>query len=725
MNTKLFLSQLFTLCALFLIQITLCYGSDLDDEQAYGYLKTLELEDLLKVEVTLDEVFDVFDGLIKAKKVSIATGNKQSTARAPAVTTVITAQDIEAMGATDLDEVLETVPGLHVAYFAARYDPIYVIRGIYSDFNPQVLLLINGVPLKNLLTGHRIVVGDGMPINAIERIEIIRGPGSAMYGADAWAGVINIITKKAPQNETGIRLGSFNTKEAWVLQGGHYAGFNETVTVEYRDTDGQKELITADAQTALDKIYDTHASLAPGPVNLSRRMFDVRLDISQGPWQWRTSLRDRSHVGTGAGNSRALDPIGLYAERHFSNDITYQNNHFQDWEITIQLNHVNTGWNVERDIYTYPPDAFGGKYPKGHISRVVEASEQQMGTSLSTVYSGITRHLLRMGLGYSYGKLYGVRAVRNFGIDPDSGLPLSSADEFRLVAPFIKEGVRQNKYLFLQDTWQFSSDWEMTAGLRYDHYSDFGSTVNPRIALVWQTRPNLTTKLLYGRAFRAPAFFELYAINSPVAQGNPDVTPETLESLELALNYRATSNLNLETNLFTYRTDDNIRYVRDQPGTVPIAQNVGQQKGFGLEGELRWKTSVRSSILANYAYVKATDRTTHHDTGNYPRHSAYVRTDWLLIPNWYLDVQANWIADRQRVLGDPRPAIADYTTVDLTLRYKDIREGRANVAFSIRNLFDAEAREPSLGPDSTGMIAIPDDLPLAERSFFVELRYQF
>jgi iron complex outermembrane receptor protein len=133
----------------------------------------------------------------------------------------------------------------------------------------------------------------------------------------------------------------------------------------------------------------------------------------------------------------------------------------------------------------------------------------------------------------------------------------------------------------------------------------------------------------------------------------------------------------------------------------------------------------KSSLLANYSYAKAINKTISHDAGDYPRHTAYLRTDWLLVPNWYLDVQAKWIADRHRTLGDPRSPIADYTTVDFTLRYKDIQRGRTNIAFSIRNLFDADAREPSLGPDSKGMISIPNDLPLAGRSYFLELRYQF
>ena len=127
--------------------------------------------------------------------ISLATGSHQEVSRAPAVATVITNAAIEVMGAVDLDEVLETVPGLHVSYSAVSLNPIYTIRGIHSEFNPQILMLINGIPITHLFLGNRGQAWGGMPVNNIARIEIIRGPGSALYGADAFSGTINIVTK--------------------------------------------------------------------------------------------------------------------------------------------------------------------------------------------------------------------------------------------------------------------------------------------------------------------------------------------------------------------------------------------------------------------------------------------------------------------------------------------------------------------------------------------------
>ena len=152
--------------------------------------------------------------------ISLVTGSKQPLRRAPAVATVITADDIAASGATDLDEVLETVPGLHVSRSTIVNQPIYVMRGIYSNpTNPQILLLQNGVPMTSLYSGDKGNVWGGLPLENLARIEIIRGPGSALYGADAYAGVINLITKTAAEvhgTELGARAGSFNSQDAWV-----------------------------------------------------------------------------------------------------------------------------------------------------------------------------------------------------------------------------------------------------------------------------------------------------------------------------------------------------------------------------------------------------------------------------------------------------------------------------------------------------------------------------
>ena len=289
---------------------------------------------------------------------------------------------------------------------------------------------------------------------------------------------------------------------------------------------------------------------------------------------------------------------------------------------------------------------------------------------------------------------------------------------------FVPEVDRTDWHVFFQDTWSFTEDWELTSGVRFDHYSDFGSTVNPRFALVWQTQPKLTSKLLYGRAFRAPTFAEELLINNPVALGNPDIDPEIIDTVELGFDYRAAEDLHMALNLFHYWIDDKIQVIAD--GAVFRSQNAAEQTGRGFELETRWKAPRDIDIMANYAYQDSTDEEINKDAGIAPHHQVFLRADWRFLPKWHFNTRVHFIADRDRVAGDPRSEIDDYATVDLTLRYKGLAD-HWDFAVAVRNLFDEDAREPSNGPGpgTGGVVAIPNDLPLAGRSYFVEIRYRF
>lgn len=200
-----------------------------------------------------------------------ATGSLKPVHLAPSVASVITAEDIEKLGATTLDEVLETVPGLHITPSFAHLDSIYSIRGIHTSLNPQVLVLMNGIPFTKPYNGSR-PAGFRLPVSMIARIEVVRGPGSALYGADAFAGTINVITKDRFEVEgmhTGVRMSSFDGLDIWGQHGGQYKGWDVGIGLEYwRGGSDDKRIIDADLQTTLDQAFGTNASLAPGPCTL-------------------------------------------------------------------------------------------------------------------------------------------------------------------------------------------------------------------------------------------------------------------------------------------------------------------------------------------------------------------------------------------------------------------------------------------------------------------------
>jgi len=657
--------------------------------------------------------------------VSIATGSKQPIARAPSVATVITSEDIKAIGAEDLDEVLETVPGLHVSRSPLGYNPIYIIRGIATQYNPEVLMLVNGIPITGVTFGDRSIVWGGMPVENIARIEVIRGPGSALYGADAFAGVINIITKTAADingTQLGLRAGSFNSHDGWVQYGGTLGAYKAAAYLRVGHTDGSKQTIIADSQSFFDSLTGTSASLAPGPVNLGKDTIDSRIDLSRDKWRFRAGFQQRSNVETGAGIASALDPVGTNYGQRINTDLTYHDANFSpDLDVTAQASYLSI---IEQsDLTLFPPGAnFGlGAFPNGVIGNP-DKWERHLRANVSAIYSAIQNHKLHFGVGTQNDNLYKTRESRNYNLalNPPFGYvpaPLGGVTEMNAAGIFLTPHDRTVNYAYAQDEWNFTRDWYLTAGVRHDQYSDFGGTTNPRLALVWDTAYNLTSKLLYGRAFRPPSFTELYSINNPVTQGNPNLKPETNQSLELAFSWQTTSTLQANLNLFRYQMKEIIRFVPD-PSGISTAQNADSQHGQGFETELVWDATDNLRLSGNFAQQQSIDDATNQDAGNAPHHHFYARADWRFMPLWTVDTQLNWIADRKRQPGDTRPPIPDYHTVDVTLRSKN-QKGDWGVAFKAINLFGANALEPSPAP---GLIRY--DLPVYPRAMFVELTHQ-
>ncbi|MDV7393656.1 TonB-dependent receptor plug domain-containing protein, partial [Arthrospira platensis SPKY1] len=128
--------------------------------------------------------------------VSIATGRAQSIQTAPAVASVITAEQIRDTGARDLIDILRQVPGFFLGETANPFGPAVAVRGFTSAFNQTTLFMVDGVPQTELVFGDRFTALGKIPLDGIERVEVIRGPGSALYGADAFSAVVNIITRR-------------------------------------------------------------------------------------------------------------------------------------------------------------------------------------------------------------------------------------------------------------------------------------------------------------------------------------------------------------------------------------------------------------------------------------------------------------------------------------------------------------------------------------------------
>lgn len=670
--------------------------------------------------------------------VSIATGSTQPIAKAPAVASVITASQIRAMGARNIDQVLETVPGLHLTR-SPLYNSMYIFRGVNADFNPQVLMLINGIPITNLFQGDRNLVWTGMPVESISRIEVIRGPGSALYGADAFAGVINIVTKtpgEVKQNSAGVRVGSFDTTDIWFTGAGEKGELGYMGSIELTKSDGSDAVIGSDAQSLLDLITGTAVSNAPGSVNRSSENIELRVEATYKKLRLRAGSQIRNNIGDGAGAAQALNQGNKFSSQRFNVDLTYTDEEmFDNTLVEFQTSYFDTSQEVEGDFILYPAgstgpflDPFGvpifPPFPDGVIGNP-EIFERHTRFGVRLEHSGINKHRISAGAGYYDGEIDKITESKNFGFNPETMLPILPGDPLVDVSDtpfvFLTEDSRDNSYVFLQDVWLLANDWELTAGLRHDNYSDFGSTTNPRLALVWSTSYKLTTKFLYGEAFRAPSFAQTRAINNPLILGNINLEPEEIKSYELAFDYRPNYELTLMTNFFYYDWTDIIQFVPDANNSNRTAQNSGEQTGYGMEFEAVWEATENVTLTGNLAVQNSTDETLDVPAAKSPEKQLYLRADWILSKGWRVNLRGNWVMDRNRLSDDLRPDVDDYALFDLSLR--KTMDNALEFALTVNNLFDEDAREPS--PNSDPMPFIPNDLPLAGRSVLGEIRYNF
>jgi iron complex outermembrane receptor protein len=627
-----------------------------DAEEAIRNIGLMSLEELMTTTVT------------------ISTSTRQALSKAPSVVSVITAEDIRATGATNLTDILQGVPGVYLRINQFGYRPLVSLRGTASK---NALIMVNGAPMRDLIWATGIF-WKGLPAGMIERVEIIRGPGSALYGSDASSGVINVITKTAGTirgSEAGIRVGSFDTRTAWLQHGQDWNGYDIGLTVEASTTDGHRPFIARDRLNQAG-----HAEL--GYDNL-----DLRLSVSRDHWRVMAEHVQKDNYGIGITGGSYLDPVTRAKDRLTSIAWLYSNRSIAaDWGLDAEIRYRDLEYSSGNGFWDVP----------GTLLSQQRAAEQRFNAEASLVYAGFNGHELRFGGGYVWQDLYFVERI-------DNGVPTF----------FAPEQARRNSYVFLQDVWRLSERWELTAGARYDRFSDVGSTFNPRAALVWQTTDRLTAKLMVGRAFRAPSFLELYA-QTGATTPNADLKPEVATTWDLSFAYQASRDLNLGVTVFDYLQKNPIV---DAGGTF---RNVEPHRIRGIELEAIWQASHTLRLSGNLTSRRVDDEQYTQlrvpDHFAIPRRDAYLRADWGFRPKWNLNLQANWTGKRAKALTDTRPALGSQTVVDTTVRY--FHGSVWEFAAGIRNLFDADAREYA-------GTRIPEHLPLPRRNIYAEVRYKF
>ena len=422
-----------------------------------------------------------------SEEVSIATRHETPIGKAPSIVTVIAADEIKHQGHRAFAEILRTIPGFEILKDASFGGVAPAVRGLTGS--EKIRVMLNGHLVNTPLSGGAFTRFDDFPVENIKRIEIIRGPGSAVYGENAFLAVINIITKDAKDID-GVKVvtgfGSFDTYEENVIFGKTYGKVNISGMVHYRQTSGFNGTVESDRQAILDGQFATSASRAPGSVRDGRQQFDLNLKMvykdfyvegmylnkDKGPFVGpQFALTDESDIE----NNYVFGEAGYKKtfEEKFTIKPRIYYDQFDDDFFVESLPDGTTIPNTLGNPVTFPDGVIGN----GRVS------EKVVGTEIPLDYKLLDTNLLTLGFEYRLVNQTNVRFSSNF--IPNTLDPLPQIQDFSDEFPFLKEVTRRIWSLYLQDAWDITDTINLTLGIRHDQYSDFGDATSPRSAITW------------------------------------------------------------------------------------------------------------------------------------------------------------------------------------------------------------------------------------------------
>ena len=648
------------------------------------------------------DLLKVFD-----EATEIATKSKLNADYVPGMVTVLRGKDLQARGIETVWEALALVPGFDIIIVASTKQ--VSVRGAGNIFlSGNIKFMLNSVPMNNNLFGQALPVFE-IPVAQIQRIEVIRGPGSGLHGEYAYVGVVNVITRKEG-NQTYARAGSFDTFSGGLLSSyvspdnDFHASLNLSGTV----SDGPSVQTGPDILSGLGL---GGISNAPGPTNEAKEHVAAVLDLGYKDFSFTAQL---VHLASGVfyGGANALpQPDQKTAFR--GTDFTLEARQKIKWHPDLTAN-IHAGlWQrrlkTNEDYLLFPP-GFPG-FPNGMVAALRILERRAFG-GLDLVWEGWEKHNLLLGWSLAWMQIADSALAANFV--PSTGVPIPNVVVWGGSENFLRENIdRIRNSITLQDEYDFTHDLTFTLGLRYDHYDDVGDRLTPRIAGVYRPTDHHILKAQYAQAFRPPTFFELFGQNNSILVGNPNIRPVIIDTFEAGYIYKTERIVGRAT--FFYSILD--RLILAPAGQF---QNSGGATQLGME--LEWEQEITSSfkLNSNLTWVQTEDRDTGEDVEGSAHILANVGINYRPVQDLMFNVQYRYVGPRHRDPSDSREDLGGYNNVDLTANwYKLLGYKGWTLRGGIRNLFDEDIRYAA--PANT----YPQDYPRPGIHFWGQLSFEF
>jgi len=618
-----------------------------------------------------------------------ASKHMQSTSEAPASVTVVTADEIQKYGYRNLADILRSVPGFYVTY-----DRDYTFVGVrgfgrLGDWNSRILVLVDGHRINNNVLGQAMLGNEFLvDVDMIERVEIVRGPSSSLYGANAFFAVINVITrtvKDVKDWELSFQTGSFGTNEGRAAYGHQFHSLGVLLSGTFYNSQGQ---------TLFFPQFNTPANnngITSDTDYESYKHILATLTFHGFTLQGLFATRDKG-VPTAYFGGVFNDPGDFNIDSHQYVSLEYQHP-VGKWQFDAETSYdqarlqgpVPEAPTVAGEPVVLNTFSFRGNWWTGEakVSRdLFERNHLTLGTEI------------RDNLRQDQGDL--VNPPNVFSPEPNSSLITA---------------------VYAQDEFGITSRITLNAGVRYDHYSTFGGTLNPRAAVIYRPAEKTALKLLYGNAFSAPDVYETSPNFGVFYDDNLKLRPEHIQSLEARVEQGLGQYFQLSSGVYRNRISDLISLVEVPADQDFQYQNSGSAQALGMDVELTGRASNGLQGKASFDYVHAHDDGAGHPTlDNSPGPMAKLN---LIVPligqRLSAGVEGQFLGRRLTLLQD---SLSSYQVFNLTLLGHTVGK-HLDIAASLFNVLDKKYFDPGRPED-------PEDAIQQDgRSFRIKITARF
>lgn len=502
------------------------------------------------------DVYELEDTVVTAER--IPTKRMET----PANTAVITAREIEANHYQSLDEAIGHVNGVSVVRGANGQRQYVRING-----DDRVVVMVDGQKLNDDqggLIGRTSADLNMLPsMKNIQRIEVVKGGGSALYGSDAVGGVINIITKKAYKNETKIDIntGSWNTHNYELSTQGKENDFSWIITGGLQRRGSYDYKFDGDSRTMANSDYKNNS-------------FSMKLNNRFSENDSLTFYYAHKSVDSGLADCK-----GASSKLSSSMASRLQEN-FNNYSLTYNFKESTAAPGYARIFYNAKTIDAGGTDP-----------------ATWALLQHAPFHTLTQGFDYQNGWQLGEKHIVLAGAEWHESKSDNSNSGYN-------SGKLINRSIFLQDTWKLSDKWTAVPGIRMDNHSKFGTHWSPKIALNYLADKNTQFYASWGRVFKAPTADDLYTYNPGyyATLGNPDLKPESGYTATIGVNHSFDEHTSAGISLFQSELSDAVAWP-EVTANVWQATNIDREKRRGLELSFQQELSPMWSYDLGYSYI--------------------------------------------------------------------------------------------------------------------------